>query len=252
MTHKTHIFPYLLAGGLGERLSPLSTEEKPKQFLPLISGQSMIDETLGRLEGAGYEPASIITNIAHKDIMAPYENVIFETERKGTAFAIQTAAHDALKKDEHAKILILPCDHYIEDPQKLYDAITLAAGQPLSVFGVKPDTPETGYGYIQEGRQISAEVYEVCAFKEKPDQKTAETYVKEGSYFWNAGIFLFDAKAILDEINLYAPDLEKQKTSIDYAVLEKSDRLHMVQLKTYWRDLGSINALDEVKAKISA
>lgn len=265
------IYPMIMAGGIGSRLWPLSRKGFPKQFLPLTSDRSMLQDTVTRLNGAGYEPASVICNEQHRFLVAehlrksgaPCDKIILEAEGRGTAFTIAIAALAAQNESLDALILILPCDHYIEDPKGLHDAVKqgeeFASAGNLTVFGIPPTAPKTGYGYIE------ADGNTVKSFKEKPDEKTAKEYLEQGGYFWNAGIFLFPAETVLKRLKEFEPavlkaaeeswravskDLDFHRLppeplkdcpniSIDYAVLEKDDNVRVVPLETGWSDLGS-------------
>ena len=269
------IYPFILAGGLGTRLAPLSTPEKPKPFLSLISENTLLQDTLLRLNNGGYHPASVICNVKHKDLALEnltsaemeYENIILEAEGRGTAFSIAIAVLLAHEKDQNALILILPCDHYIQSPNIFHKTILkaqeIAKGQYLTLMGVRPTKPDTGYGYIETDRN------DALSFKEKPDKATAQQYCEQGHYLWNSGIFLFPAKTILESIKSHAPEILQAadaslrasihedrlitlpagairncpNISIDYAVLEKEKHLKVVTLDTKWSDLGTLEAL---------
>ena len=271
------IFPILMAGGIGSRLWPLSRAAYPKQFLKLASENSMLQDTAARVSGAGFEPPTIICHQDHRFLVAEHfrqagqtpRAIILEAEGRGTAFAIAIGALSAQARDAKALILVLSCDHAIKDVKKLQDAVKkasdAAAKGRLAVFGVNPASAHTGYGYIEAGKEDSSGVSAVEKFTEKPDQKTADSYLKSGIHFWNSGIFLFSAAQILKEIEQFAPDVYKAaleswktaqpdldfirlpeaplkgcpKISIDYAVLEKSKNVSAVKLETGWSDLGS-------------
>lgn len=273
------IFPYIMAGGVGSRLWPRSRTARPKQFLALQSEQSMLQETAQRLEGAGFAPLSVICNQEHRflaawqmDEIGAKSRIILEAEGRGTAFTVAVAALDALAQDKDALILMLPCDHAIEDGAAFIGAISEAAPAArfgrLAVLGVTAKTPHTGYGYIETG-EAERGVFTVKSFHEKPDRKTAAEFLARGNFFWNAGIFLFPATKILEELNAYAPDVLQAaqesysravqdldflrlgpaafapKISIDVAVLEKSRAVCAVRLDGGWSDLGSWRAVWE-------
>lgn len=265
------IFPIILAGGEGSRLAPLSTPEKPKAFVKMPSGLTMLEETCARFfYSETYYAPSIILNARHTDFLQNDNmNVIAESEAGGTAMAIVFAALYALECDKNAFILICPCDHYLEDINQFHAAIAQAknyAHQYHVLFGIEPKNSDTALGYIHKGESLGAPAFKVQDFKEKPDLKTAEAYVRSGKYFWNSGIFLLSAEFILKEIEALAPEVyslaqkswqgrtnknnlvycgswEKQdfsNPSIDYAVFEKSKHMVIVPLLTHWSDLGTL------------
>ncbi len=265
-----------MAGGIGSRLWPFSRKDYPKQFLPLAADNSMLQETITRLEGAGYSAPSIICNQNHRFLVAEHarsanmliDRIILESQSRGTAFTAAIAALCALEKSPEALALLLPCDHYIERPAMLHEAISqaapLARSGALVMFGVPPTAPKTGYGYIKTGMDNA-----VLEFTEKPDEATAAHYIAQGNYLWNAGIFLFPARRILEDLKALAPQtliaaeeswagaksdldffrLPEQPVkdcpdiSIDYAVLEKADNACIIPLQTRWSDIGSWQSL---------
>lgn len=268
------VVPILMAGGIGSRLWPLSRSSYPKQFLSLLSENSMLQDSIQRVTGSFYEKASVICNQEHRFLVAEHfretgqepENIILEAEGRGTAFSVAVAALSV--QDPDAFVLMLPCDHIIADGRALQKAVegavVPAQEGKLVVFGVKPETAHTGYGYIhiEDGGD---DVPGLKSFTEKPSQETAEGYIKDGNYLWNAGILFFQARYILDEIEEHAPEVFRAaheswenarldldfirlaeepaqdcpSISIDYAVLEKTKNIHAVKLDTKWSDVGS-------------
>ncbi|MBK8993542.1 MAG: mannose-1-phosphate guanylyltransferase/mannose-6-phosphate isomerase [Gammaproteobacteria bacterium] len=277
------LIPVLLSGGVGSRLWPVSRELYPKQFLPLADEKlSLFQQTLERLGGmpALGEPV-VVCNEEHRFLVAQQlrdmghggASIILEPIGRNTAPAIALAAIDALRQTEDAVLLVLPADHVIRDCDALQRAaqtgMALAGAGHLVTFGIVPHAPETGYGYIRRGAALDDQVYAVSHFAEKPDLETANAYVASGEYFWNSGMFLFRADRYLEELDKHAPqmlaacrkayeqasdDLDFIRVhkesftacpsdSIDYAVMERTDRAAMVPLDCGWNDVGSWGAL---------
>ena len=277
------LIPVLLSGGVGSRLWPVSRELYPKQFLPLADEKlSLFQQTLERLGGmpALGEPV-VVCNEEHRFLVAQQlrdmghggASIILEPIGRNTAPAIALAAIDALRQTEDAVLLVLPADHVIRDCAALQRAaqtgMALAGAGHLVTFGIVPHAPETGYGYIRRGAALADQVYAVSHFAEKPDLETANAYVASGEYFWNSGMFLFRADRYLEELDKHAPqmlaacrkayeqasdDLDFIRVhkesftacpsdSIDYAVMERTDRAAMVPLDCGWNDVGSWGAL---------
>lgn len=279
--------PVILAGGSGTRLWPLSRQLYPKQFLPLLGVKTLLQQTIERLQGLDCQAPIVVCNEEHRFLAAEQLRqtgiddgaIILEPVPKNTAPAIALAAHEALRRDEEAMLLVLPADHLIEDTASFHAAVkkALAAAKEgnLVTFGIVPHRPETGYGYIRRGREQSKEVFSVLAFVEKPDEATAKEYLKTGEYYWNSGMFLFGAKDYLEELERHAPDMadscekafsrvkkdldflridEKAfatcpKDSIDYAVMEKTKKAMVVPLDAGWNDIGSWASLHDVCPK---
>ncbi len=272
------IVPVLLAGGIGERFWPLSRSARPKQLLPLIGEKTMVEETLSRVETfcrAGVRPL-IVTgkNIASKidsTLSGVLEyDMIVEPVGKNTAPAVAAAAAWVRGKYDDALMLVLSADHAISPVKGFVDAVRHGAtpaekDNRLVVFGITPTRPDTGYGYIRLGNSLSKSnnvtSFDVQEFVEKPSRELAKEYVAEGSYLWNSGMFLWKVSTILEEIQTHMPtlyaDVEPlfqndlsaadidafysrcQKESIDYGVLEKSDRVTVVCGTFTWDDIGS-------------
>ncbi|KFN41937.1 mannose-1-phosphate guanylyltransferase/mannose-6-phosphate isomerase [Arenimonas metalli] len=277
----TDILPVILSGGSGTRLWPLSREAYPKQFLPLVGEDTMLQATWRRVAGlAGHAPM-VVANAEHRFMVAEQlreagaegATVILEPMGRNTAPAIAVAALEAMAEGEDALLLVLPSDHVIVDVAAFHAAVQLARAQAdagkLVTFGIQPTGPETGYGYIKAtGEGVRA----VEKFVEKPDRATAEAYVASGQYYWNSGMFLFRASRYLAELGRLKPDilaacretLVKSKRdedfirldgeafaacpsdSIDYAVMEKTADAALVPLDSGWSDVGSWAALWEV------
>ncbi|PPD35141.1 MAG: mannose-1-phosphate guanylyltransferase/mannose-6-phosphate isomerase [Methylomonas sp.] len=283
------MIPVILSGGSGTRLWPLSRGQYPKQFLPLVSGQTMIQETLLRLNGlSGLQAPIAVCNEDHRFMMAEQlweigskpASIILEPMGKNTAPAVAMAALSAKSEDDI--LLILPADHVIADTIAFHEAIAkaeLLAQQDLLVtFGIVATAPETGYGYIKASSSQVGEGFKVEAFVEKPDAVTAQRYLESGDYFWNSGMFAFKAGVFLRELETFNPQMLKvcrealaaakidldftrldkeifaacPADSIDYAVMEKSDKVAVIPLDAGWNDVGSWSALWDVTGKDQA
>lgn len=280
------MIPVVLSGGSGTRLWPLSRGQYPKQFLPLVSGKTMIQETLLRLAGvSGLQPPIAVCNEDHRFMMAEQlweigckpGAIILEPVGKNTAPAVAMAALSASSPDD--ALLILPADHVIADTATFHKAIAkaenLAQQDLLVTFGIVANAPETGYGYIKAGAERVGDGFKVAAFVEKPDAETAQAYLDSGDYFWNSGMFAFKAGVFLHELEKFNPQMLKvcraalaaAKTdldftrldravfstcpadSIDYAVMEKTDKAAVIPLDAGWNDVGSWSALWDVTGK---
>jgi mannose-1-phosphate guanylyltransferase/mannose-6-phosphate isomerase len=276
------LHPVVLSGGSGSRLWPLSRQNQPKQFLTLIGDHSLFQETILRanaLPGAGApvtvcaEDHRFMVGEQLQAIGVANGAILLEPIARNTAPAIALAALHLVASEPEATMLVLPADHLIEDVQAFRDAVaraaTLAEQDWLVTFGIHPDYPETGYGYIARGESLGEGGYLVSRFVEKPDLATAEGYVAEGTYAWNSGMFLFKAQRFIDELGRHAPgilsaaraayaqaqtDLDfirvgkeafaaSPNDSIDYAVMEKTDRAAVVPVSCGWSDIGSWSSL---------
>lgn len=279
---RTRIRPVILSGGAGSRLWPLSTPERPKQFLALAGGATMLQLTAARVaDRERFEAPLAIGADAHRDTIeaqlaeagAAPERLILEPAGRGTAAA---AALAALVSDPDEILLLMPSDHLIGAPERLAAAAEAAlpavAEGWIATFGVAPTRPETGYGYICRGEEIASGVHRAARFVEKPDAAAAERMLAEGGYDWNAGIFLFRAGDLIAELKRHAPDIldsvrgalaggtagerlvrpdpkafgRCRPESVDRAVMEKADRIAVVPVEMDWSDIGSWDALYEV------
>lgn len=281
------IIPIILAGGKGTRLWPLSRELCPKQLLPLVDRRTLLQNTILRLP-QGLSPPIVLCNEEHRFLVAEQlrtigvknASIVLEPMGRNTAPAVAISAELGVSLDPESVLLVLPADHHIEDLPSFHQAIVsgeaLAHAGHLVTFGILPDCPETGYGYIRKGPPItggSMDAFEVERFVEKPDRETAEDYVASGDYLWNSGIFMFRTSTILAEIQALAPDiavacrnalLESSSDldfhrlnpnayaacpsdSIDYAVMEKTDKGAVVPLSCGWNDLGCWDAFFKVE-----
>ena len=278
------LVPVILSGGVGSRLWPVSREGRPKQFLPLGGKCSMLQETSQRLSTIETAPPIVVCNEAHRflvaeqlrEIATPASALILEPEGRNTAPAIALAAIQALATDPEAVLLVLPADHHIGSPGNFVEAVQRglpAAGEGyLVTFGVVPSAPETGFGYIRGGTELHSGVQELAEFVEKPDAKTAGRYLEAGNYYWNSGMFLLGAQSYLDALARHQPDMHRlcclamdgastdldflrpdselflacPPNSIDYAVMEHTDRGGIVPLNCGWSDIGAWSALWDV------
>ncbi len=281
------IVPVILSGGSGTRLWPVSRPERPKQLLPLTADDTMLQLTAIRthgFQGATIGRPILVSNAAHADIIdeqlqqreiASYQ-VILEPVGRNTAPAIALAALEA-KGDE--ALLVMPSDHVIADLPAFHAAIAAAlpliADGWLVTFGVTPDAPETGYGYIQMGQTCGAGVHKVERFVEKPDAISAQRMLDEGNHVWNAGIFLFRADAYLAALERHRPEMlaavrtamaEAKRDgahvfpeakafhacpsdSIDYAVMEREKKVACVPVSMGWSDVGSWDSLHSISPR---
>lgn len=272
----------ILAGGGGTRLFPLSRACYPKQFLKIAGEKSLLQQTVERfLIIAKQEDVVIVTNkdyIFHvqedlQEIGAEKINVITEPTGKNTAPAIALAisyCKDYLNCCEDEILFVSPADHLIKPAEKFAELVQQAEQvckdkNDIITIGVKPTKPETGYGYIQAAGKVADTVFYVKSFKEKPDKVTAEKYLAEGNYYWNAGMFMFSIGRMEIELEQYVPEIAKisqqgyencinnftemPDISIDYAVAEKSTHMSVMPMKEiYWNDIGSFDSIAEVLA----
>ena len=213
------IIPVIMSGGSGTRLWPLSRKKYPKQFLSLAGSETMLQQTLQRLEGIEMHQPIIVCNEDHRFIVAEQlrqsgierPSILLEPMGRNTAPAIAIAALQAIKSDPEAMLLVLAADHVIANRaafQQTVDVAHSAAREGhLVTFGIVPDGPETGYGYIRYQADADNPYYPVAAFVEKPDQATAESYLQSGDYLWNSGMFMFKADRYLQELKTHRPDI---------------------------------------------
>jgi mannose-1-phosphate guanylyltransferase/mannose-6-phosphate isomerase len=277
--------PVILSGGVGSRLWPLSRESYPKQLLALVDYQTLLQNTVKRLEGLANKSAPLIVcNENHRFLVAEQlrnigvsaAHIILEPIGRNTAPAVAVAALTALSRDSDALLLVLPADHLIANAALFREAVTtgvpLASANNLVTFGIVPNRPETGYGYINATDVIEENALSVKRFVEKPDLDTAQQYINSGEYYWNSGMFLFKASQYIKELETYAPDIVKAcrqtidnaikdkdflrldadafkaspSDSIDYAVMEKTHSAVMIPLDAGWNDIGAWSSLWEV------
>ena len=285
----TKIIPVIMSGGAGSRLWPLSRQSEPKQLLPLISDQTMVQETVARFDDELFADPVFICNELHVEAIEAQmsqmgrvvDAIIVEPMGRNTApCAVVAACHGAQKSDH--LVMLVPADHHVKDKAAFTAAIKKAVKSAqdgyLVTFGITPDAPETGYGYIAQGETLEAGVFKVDAFREKPDAATAQTYLDAGHYAWNAGIFLFSPQSFLSEAQAHAADIAKTaeaayaassrrgavvslpkdlfaacpSESIDYAVMEHTTKAAIVPCDIGWNDIGSYASLKTARSEIDA
>ena len=283
------IIPVILVGGAGMRLWPASTDARPKPFLPLLEGKSTFDATLDRVADRSlFGEAVVVANNAHRalveeSLVAKHlkATLLLEPVGRDTAGAIAAAAAFVAAKSPDAILLVLSADHVIADKPGFLAAVRRAAAAAAAgrivVFGVKPDHPATGFGYIKPGNPLSEGVFDVAAFREKPRADAAATFVASG-YLWNSGYFMLTASTAVGELTLHAPEVAKAagravansardgdvflldaaafssapRVSFDYAVMEKTARAAVVEASFDWSDLGTWAAVYDAAPKDAA
>jgi mannose-1-phosphate guanylyltransferase/mannose-6-phosphate isomerase len=276
------LIPLILSGGSGTRLWPVSRRNLPKQFLALAGKGTLFQQTLARTVQLPQVAAPIVVASEDHRFLAADQlleagiddaTIVLEPLARNTAPAIALGALQALQRDPEAILLVLPADHLVGDTaafvQAVERALPLARQDWLVTFGIRPDRPETGFGYIRRAEAIDDHGYRVEQFVEKPDLATAESYLADGGYDWNSGMFLFKAARYLEELAAHAPamlaavreahakasvDLDFVRIdrdafapvpddSIDYAVMEKTRRAAVIPVSCAWSDIGSWSAL---------
>ena len=274
----------LLSGGSGTRLWPLSREAYPKQFLPLAGEDSMLQATWRRVAPIAPSAPIVVANEEHRFLAAEQLRlvgvsdpaIVLEPVGRNTAPAIAAAALQAMAAGDDPLLLVLPSDHVVRDADGFRAAVRAATPSAeqgaLVTFGIVPNAPETGFGYIQADATQGEGVRRVLRFVEKPDAGTARRYLDEGGYYWNSGMFLFRASRYLDELRKFRPDILDATArafaaakrdggfvrldrdafaacpsdSIDYAVMEKTDAAMVLPVDIGWNDVGSWSALWDV------
>ena len=282
------IVPVILSGGSGTRLWPLSRKQYPKQYLPLAGDNTMLQETILRLNGLeNLTDPIIVCNADHRFLVAEQcqqidiknPTILLEPIGRNTAPAIAAAALQSIKDTNDAVLLVLSADHVIQDVEAFHQAINIASNQArsgkLATFGIVPTDANTGYGYIKSSKDNADGAYKVEEFVEKPDLQTAQSYLEQGNYLWNSGMFMFKIDTFISELTTHSPDivksvnnainnaeqdldfirLDKQafesspSDSIDYALMEKSDNVVVVPLDAQWNDIGDWSALYDIGTK---
>ena len=277
----------IMAGGKGTRFWPLSTEEKPKQFLNLIGKETMIQMTVNRIK-----PIFVCTGEMYVDLVKeqlpelPERNIIVEPEGRNTAPCIALSAMVIDRYYKNSNMVVLPSDHLIKDEEEFRSTLLAADNfikekdEAIVTLGMSPSRPEVGYGYIKYSNEVlkfdDFRVIKVDAFVEKPNLDTAKKYLREGNYLWNGGMFIWSINNVINQIKMYSTDTynalisvmevnEKglqetinknyentEATSIDYAVLEKSKDVYVIPSNFGWDDVGSWEALDRYRDKDDA
>lgn len=283
------LHPVILSGGVGSRLWPLSRSLFPKQLLALAGDHSLIQDTVCRATGPAFAEPVIVCNVEHRFLIAEQMReagplpgaIVLEPMGRNTAPAAAVAALMLAEKDPDAILLLMPADHVVRDVDAFQQAAVSAAATAaqgfLVTFGIAPQGPETGYGYIQRGAPLSgsARAFAVRRFVEKPDAATAQGYIKAGDYYWNSGMFAFQASSFLAELERLEPamvancraairggkqDLDFfrlepkafescKSISIDYAIMEHTQKAAIVPVEIGWSDIGSWEALWDASGK---
>ena len=281
------MYALIMAGGIGTRFWPLSRRRNPKQVLALSGGLSLVQETVARLDGlCRPEETLVVTAAVHAEAVAshldriPRGNILIEPEGRNTAPCIGIGALHVFKRDPQGVMAVLPADHVIRDREKFQQVLKAGvelAGKydSLITLGIPPSCPETGYGYIIQGKEVAEtdgiKLHRVQQFVEKPNRERAEELLATKRALWNSGMFLWKASVILKEIARHLPFLyellmelepflgtkgEQEKfreiynraesVSIDYGIMEKAEDVYVVPADFHWSDLGSFSALNEV------
>lgn len=283
---KSSLFGLIMAGGVGSRFWPMSTEEKPKQFLDILGlGKSLLQLTFERLnKQIPTDQIYILTNKSYFSLVKEHlpmlrdEQIICEPQRKNTAPCVLYAALKIQKLNPNSTLVISPADHLILQEDRFHEQLDIAINEAqqdkLLTLGIHPTRPDVGYGYIEFDSSINrnaGQIARVIQFREKPQLEQAKEFINEGNFYWNAGIFIWKTSTILAAFHEYQPvlyqlfqgisigssteisELEKvfsecQDISIDYAILEKSDQISVVLTDFDWSDLGTWGSLSEKTA----
>lgn len=286
------IYALILAGGSGERFWPLSRRARPKQLLQLVSDKTLLEETVARLDGlVPRERILILTNIdqeaAVRELLSdfPSENIVAEPAKRDTAAAVALGVGWVAARDHTATMVVLPADHVIKNTAAFQETVRTAAtaaqeSGALVTIGIKPTWACPGFGYIEQGERMEINgasrdaVHRVLRFREKPNVELAETFVRQGNFRWNAGMFVWTIPSVLSEFNRHTPELahfisqvsvgesfartlaetfgDLPKISFDYAIMEKANRVLMVEAGFDWDDVGGWQAVAAYFAKDDA
>jgi len=285
MKEDSHNHIVIMAGGVGSRFWPMSTAEKPKQFIDVLGvGRTLLQLTLERFEGI-CDPKNVwvVTNKKYVDIVreqlpqVPVDNILCEPCRRNTAPCIAYVSWRIKKQDPKANIVVTPSDHIVTNTEEFRRVIRqcmkfTSETDAIVTLGMKPTRPETGYGYIKADLSASSphnkEIFRVDSFKEKPSQEKALEYIRDKSYFWNAGIFIWSVSTIVNAFRIYQPVLNRvfesllpvygtpqeqeeidkhfpecESISVDYAIMEKAEEIFVCPADFGWSDLGTWGAL---------
>ena len=272
-----------MAGGIGSRFWPMSSPEMPKQFIDVLGcGRTLIQLTVDRFKDVCLpENIWVVTSAKYAEIVkeqlpeVPVDHILLEPCRRNTAPCIAYVSWKIKARNPKANIVVTPSDHVVMNVREFARVVTSAMkftadSDAIVTLGMKANRPETGYGYIAAANQLQTdkEIYTVDAFKEKPDKETAEKYLAEGNYFWNAGIFVWNVRTITSVMRVYAPGIAQifdrifpdfytekenesikklfptcESISIDYAVMEKAQEIYVLPASFGWSDLGTWGAL---------
>ena len=273
----------IMAGGIGSRFWPLSQKSKPKQFVDILStGSSMLRRTYKRfLPIVPKENIIILTNIIYKEMVMEEipeldeSQILCEPIRRNTAACIAYAAYHISSLDKNATMIVAPSDHYIRNKSKFKEAVDdcfqIAESQDiLMTIGIKPNKPETGYGYIQSGENVDKSIFKVKSFIEKPNLEMAQVFLDTEEFLWNSGMFVWSCKSIISAFHLHKPSISSvfeegleyfntpeeqrfvdqvfpkcEKISIDYAIMEKAKNAYVYESDFVWSDIGTWGALYE-------
>ena len=278
-----------MAGGVGSRFWPVSTPEKPKQFIDILgTGKTLIQATVSRFKGVcPDENIYIVTNKQYSNIIKeqlPFmeeDQILLEPCMRNTAPCIAYAVNKIYSKNKEANIIVSPADHFIQDEKTFQEIIQKGLGAALDngaliTLGITPSYPATGYGYIEQLKDetLVPEIYKSNGFKEKPQLDVAEKYIEQGNFLWNSGIFIWTAKTSIKALENYLPEIQKafvglsnkyysksereelntiyencENISIDYGVMEKADNVYVIPSDFGWSDVGSWKALYDLAAK---
>ncbi|MBO8161236.1 MAG: mannose-1-phosphate guanylyltransferase [Thermosipho sp. (in: Bacteria)] len=280
----------VMAGGRGERFWPYSTDEKPKQFLKLFDDKTMIQKTIERLKGLiPIDRVFVVTAEKYIELVEdqlpelPEDNIIVEPVGRNTAPCIALSAFYIKNKVGNVNLAVLPADHFVEDEENfkkaLKNAFDYVSSNHMAIvtLGIKPNRPETGYGYIkyinENLKKLNETILKVEKFVEKPDKETAERYLKEGNYLWNAGIFVWKIDTILENTKKFLPktyeillNISKNKgknymellkknyslvdsISVDYGIMEKAEDIYVIPSEFGWDDVGSWTSIERHSEK---
>ena len=284
MTYKNNHL-VIMAGGVGSRFWPMSTEDRPKQFIDVLGvGRSLMQLTFDRFEGiCSPQNVWVVTNLRYKDIVKeqlpeiPEGNILCEPCRRNTAPCIAYVSWRIKTQDKNANIVVTPSDHIVTDCEEFRRVVKQclkfsSETDAVITLGMKPTRPETGYGYIQADLSYSSprnkEIFRVDSFREKPDLETAQKYIKNKSYYWNAGIFIWNINTIINAFRVYQPALndifeslsgvygtpkeqeeidrmfpECDNISVDYAIMENAEEIFVCPADFGWSDLGTWGSL---------
>lgn len=279
----------IMAGGVGSRFWPMSTAERPKQFIDVLGvGKSLLQLTYERFSGFNPENIWVITYQRYVDLVhqqlpdVPFENILQEPCRRNTAPCIAYVSWRIKSIDPKANVVVSPSDHIVTDVEEFRRIIKLCMdftqdSDAIVTLGMKPNRPETGYGYIKADLSMSSlrqkQIYRVDKFKEKPNLETAQEYIKESDYFWNAGIFIWSVSTIVNAFRVYQPSISKifenllsvygtseeqelinkvypecENISVDYAIMERVEEIFVCPADFGWSDLGTWGSL-QMQAK---